>query len=199
METGPVVLVGLPPLAPFHRPAPQSEKHAFLQLHQRPTPAPGWSGLRRRARHDPRRWRWPLTRPEHGTSRSKTRCTENPPEFRCQNPLNSAAFPCSWRVYRNQSFFPFPRQEGTRRRCGTIVKRSRRPGEAGKATRRAVLRGPREEQGGCPPGYGMRGTPPRPPTSSHAARDAPASRCAALLAGNLARPSYSVRISGTRH
>ncbi len=46
---------------------------------------------------------------------------------------------------------------------------------------------------GCPPGYGMRGTPPRPPASSRAACGAPASRRAALLAGNLARPSYGAR------
>ncbi len=72
-----------------------------------------------------------------------------------------------------RSRFPFPRQEGTRRRCGPIGKRSRRPEGAGNATRRAALRGPR--------------------TSSRAACDAPASRRAALLAGNLARPSYGAR------
>ncbi len=48
------------------------------------------------------------------------------------------------------------------------------PEGAGNATRRAALRGPR--------------------TSSRAACDAPASRRAALLAGNLARPSYDARI-----
>jgi len=92
-----------------------------------------------------------------------------------------------------RSRFPFPRQEGTRGRWGPIGKRSRRPGGppggvpptmyaggapaapegAGNATRRAVLRGHR--------------------TSSRAACDAPASRRAALLAGNLARPSYGAR------
>ncbi len=98
----------------------------------------------------------------------------------CHHPPNvTPVVSCPRDSCTTRSLFPFPRQEGTRRRCGAIVKRSRRPEEAGKATRRAVLRGPR--------------------TSSRAACDAPASRRAALLAGNLARPSYSVRISETGH
>ena len=140
-----------------------------------------------------------------------------------------------------RSRFPFPRQEGTRGRCGPIGKRSRRPGgppggvppdtvcggrprdprgATGGCPPDTVCGGrprdPRGEQGGCSPGYiryagdapaapggnkggvppaiyGMRGTPPRPPGSSRAACDAPASRRAALLAGNLARPSYDAR------
>ena len=58
---------------------------------------------------------------------------------------------------------------------------------------------PRGATGGCPPGYGMRGTPPRPPASSRAACDAPASRRAALLAGNLATPSYGYNLADTGH
>ncbi len=45
--------------------------------------------------------------------------------------------------YHVRSFFPFPRQEGMRRRCGDIAKHSRRPEGAGKATRWAAFRGPR--------------------------------------------------------
>ena len=83
--------------------------------------------------------------------------------------------------------FPVPSAGGDARAMRAIVKRSRRPEGAGNATRRAALRGPR--------------------TSSRAACDAPASRPAfaeaklrlragrraALLAGNLARPSYGAR------
>ncbi len=76
--------------------------------------------------------------------------------------------PCAIR-----SLFPSPRQEGVRRRCRGIVKHPRHPEGAGKATRRAAPRGPR--------------------TSSRAACDAPASRRATLLAGNLGAPSYGTR------
>ena len=76
--------------------------------------------------------------------------------------------PCAIR-----SLFPSPWQEGARRRCRGIVKRPRRPEGAGKATLRAASRGPR--------------------TSSRAACDAPASRRATLLAGNLGAPSYGTR------
>ena len=37
------------------------------------------------------------------------------------------------------------------------------PEGAGKATRRAVLRGPRGDYGGCPPGYGYAGDAPAAP------------------------------------
>ncbi len=144
-----------------------------------------------------RREKRPFGRPSAaiGGHRASSRGSrDGPPSRGGALPVSCPRDSCTMR-----SFFPFPRQKGTRRRCGAIVKGSRRPegppggvpptpyaggapatpGEAGKATRRAVLRGPR--------------------TSSRAACDAPASRRAVLLAGNLARPSYSVRISGTGH
>ncbi len=80
-----------------------------------------------------------------------------------------------------------------------IGKPSRRPEGTGKATRRAAVRGPRGDKGGAPPAYGMRGTPPRPPASSRAACDAPASRRDALLTGNLATPSYVYNLADTGH
>jgi len=85
-----------------------------------------------------------------------------------EGPVPTIMIPCPIR-----SLFPFPRQERARRRCRGIVKRPRRPEGVGKATRRAAPRGPR--------------------TSSRAACDAPASRRAVLLAGNLGAPSYEAR------